>query len=78
MNTYTFFQCRGCKISFDSYDTAKAHDAAFGNKRPHITIRMNVTGTPRDDKRCTSSCVNATSGECECSCGGKDHGRYAA
>lgn len=36
-----------------------------------------VRGTYNPDKACKTSCVNAKRGDCECSCGGRDHGIYA-
>lgn len=36
-----------------------------------------VRGTYNPAKPCKTSCVNAKRGDCECSCGGRDHGIYA-
>ena len=36
-----------------------------------------VRGIYNPAKACKTSCVNAKRGDCECSCGGRDHGIYA-
>jgi hypothetical protein len=36
-----------------------------------------VRGTYNASRKCKTSCVNAKRGDCECSCGGRDHGIYA-
>lgn len=36
-----------------------------------------VRGYYNPAKPCKTSCVNAKRGDCECSCGGRDHGIYA-
>ena len=72
-NTFTFARCRRCRwtapLTFPNVPTCP------GNHRVEC---VTVTGKVREEVRCTSSCVNARGGDCECSCGGKDHGRYAA
>lgn len=86
MNTFKFFQCRACKISFDSRDEALAHEQAggyrtniFGEQRAnHRAVAMEVRGVKREDIKCGGRCLVATGPDCECQCGGEHHGRYAA
>ena len=37
-----------------------------------------VLGKHRADKKCDGRCLSATGHDCECSCGGKNHGASAA
>lgn len=40
-------------------------------------IRVRLDQSAVAAKPCKTSCVNAKRGDCECSCGGRDHGIYA-
>ena len=71
MDTATVYslRCIRCRLSWDVSDrTAEKHE--------HL-VKLNIVHGTLGGKECTSSCVNALGSECECSCGGKDHGRYA-
>lgn len=76
--THTFVACFACKLSWDSLEDAAAQGHTFQTARPHRLIARVVRGTFSTEVTCTSSCVNARGSDCECACGGKDHGRFAA
>lgn len=76
--THTFVACFACRTSWPSLESAAADGHTFATARPHRLITRVVSGTLREEVACTSSCVNARGGDCECSCGGKAHGRFAA
>lgn len=43
--------------------------------RGPVALRA-VVGKHRADKACDARCENATGHDCECSCGGKNHGKH--
>lgn len=45
-----------------------------GQKRVHVRGARKITGTMRGRIKCGTRCRVATSDECNCSCGGLNHG----
>lgn len=73
--TFYFISCAQCRISqpLSWYLNPNQHSYCLNG---HRMAQKFVIGR-LSDKECTTSCVNAKGSDCECSCGGKDHGRYA-
>lgn len=76
---YTEYLDRG-KISFGRYEDGKYITFMTDNfcptcKRMEWTESTCVHGTYIADKPCNGRCLNATGGNCDCQCGGENHGR---
>ena len=83
--TFKSIRCIRCRISWafdrDGMAAASEHDARFAAEPKgirHRASRHDVTGTRRDEIKCGGKCLVAYGPDCECSCGGEHHGRYAA
>ncbi len=44
------------------------------NALPHTLVCKRVNGVYRPEIPCSAKCVGATGHNCECACGGKNHG----
>mgnify|MGYP000906087163 FL=1 len=80
MNQYFFVRCRTCKISWDNTDSTTFRELIDSHRAAnpgHKAETHFVMGWVSSTVKCRTSCVNATGGYCDCSCGGRDHGRYA-
>jgi hypothetical protein len=78
--------CKACKKVTGKIElTGEAARTAYimagvWTRCPACGLSVNaeaVRGTYNAAKPCKTSCVNAKRGDCECSCGGRDHGIYA-
>jgi len=71
--TFNFLQCRRCKVS-RAFPADRNWDCQNCGR---MMIWKKVTGTQRDEVKCGGKCLVATGSDCECSCGGEHHGRFA-
>ena len=88
MITYRFYRCVRCRLTFDDRAAAAAHfasmpltlDASGGISRfqDHRIRLHRVQGQLSEKKLCNEACTNAFHSDCECQCGGANHGRYSA
>jgi hypothetical protein len=68
--------CKGCKTTVVA---TIADEPLNDTVRPCPSCGKNVTiervfGSVKDSKKCDARCWNAKRSDCECSCGGKNHG----
>lgn len=61
---------QGSKGEFENYWAPARECEACGR---HMTAEQ-ITGAFRADRKCDARCTNATGHNCECSCGGRNHG----
>ena len=84
--TFEFIRCLACRKTWDmpAGRTADAHaaireiiDTHRANFPKHRIGFAAVHGTKTDGIDCRGKCTTAVSGDCECACGGVNHGRFA-
>lgn len=59
-------------------DTNRRKDTALYDLSCFLLTHIQIEGHYREDKKCDGRCIHATGHDCECSCGGKNHGMAAA
>ena len=72
-NYSTMYQNKeGQELEFDNGSLLSPHSCPSSN---HNYIRLGpVFGTYSEEKECNGRCMAATGHQCECQCGGKNHG----
>jgi hypothetical protein len=63
---------KGCKHAERHEDVVNAK--TFGHCPDHGTYRLERGGGYKNDTKCGARCRNATGPNCDCSCGGHNHG----
>lgn len=89
MTQYHYLACRACKLTWDEtpagMEAAREHRdrvhpprrTRYGEWRYPVRVGAVTVSGHVGEGRCGGSCLTATGPDCECSCGGLHHGRYA-
>lgn len=73
-NTFTMVQDEhGAELEYNNGSLRKAHACPADPRRTRITMSP-VIGKTVPTKECNSKCIASIGHNCECACGGKNHG----
>lgn len=66
--------CKACKTTFAVTDTTVWRKIIRPCPTCSTQTALDRVSGVKSDKKCDARCQNAKRGECECSCGGENHG----